>query len=617
MSWVAASLVLLGGVIAGGFAWYERTRPPSRIVALVAALAALAVAGRLAFAPIPNVLATTDIVLLTGYAVGGAPGFVVGALAALVSNFWLGQGPWTPWQMAGWGLVGVGGAALAAATGRRLGRLGLAIACALAALAYGALLDLSVMVSYGGEHSLDRYVALSARGLPFNLAHAAGNFALALVAGPALVRMLSRFRARTEFRWRERAAAAQVLAVAVAVVVVAPPSQAEGSPAGARAWLAGARNADGGLGTAPGASSSAAITGWAMLGLESSGRNPRDLGRRTPVDFLRAKAAKVRSTGDLERTILALAGAGLGAHDFAGRDLVGALRNRRGEDGSFQGQVNLTAFGVMALRASGSRRSSLRRPVSWLRRARNGDGGWGFQADEPSDPDSTGAAVQAIAAAGGGGRPAAGGVMYLRRTQKRDGGWALAETGPSNSQSTAWAVQGLVAAGTRPGSVTRNGRSPLSFLEARQADDGHYTYSKSSDQTPVWVTSQSLAAVEGEAFPVAAVPRAARSGGGGGEAKGGGTEPSGGGGGGGGGHAAATSKRGSAGKPAAANTTADTGEPAAAAPDESAQQGTTAFDTTAAESGGSSTGLVVAAIALSLVAAAAGWAVYRRRLGRG
>ena len=92
------------------------------MVALVAALAALAVVGRLVFAPIPNVEATTDIVLLTGYALGGAPGFAVGALAALASNLWLGQGPWTPWQMAGWGLVGIGGAVLARVTRRRLGR---------------------------------------------------------------------------------------------------------------------------------------------------------------------------------------------------------------------------------------------------------------------------------------------------------------------------------------------------------------------------------------------------------------------------------------------------------------------------------------------------------------
>ena len=112
-----AVFTLLGLVIAGGIAWYERSRPSSRMVALVAALAALAVAGRLVLAPIPNVVATTDVALITGYALGGAPGFAVGALAAPVSNIWLGQGPWTPWQMAGWGLCGLLGAALARLSG--------------------------------------------------------------------------------------------------------------------------------------------------------------------------------------------------------------------------------------------------------------------------------------------------------------------------------------------------------------------------------------------------------------------------------------------------------------------------------------------------------------------
>ena len=77
MSWQVSAYVLLALVLAGGFAWYERSRPPARMVALVAALAALAVAGRLAFAAIPNVVATTDIVLITGYSVGAAPGFGV------------------------------------------------------------------------------------------------------------------------------------------------------------------------------------------------------------------------------------------------------------------------------------------------------------------------------------------------------------------------------------------------------------------------------------------------------------------------------------------------------------------------------------------------------------
>ena len=105
MSWELVSFLILGAVLLAGFAWYERSRPPSQVVALVAALAALAIAGRIAFAAFPNVKPTTDIVLFAGYALGGAPGFAVGALTALVSNFWFGQGPVDPVADGGLGAV--------------------------------------------------------------------------------------------------------------------------------------------------------------------------------------------------------------------------------------------------------------------------------------------------------------------------------------------------------------------------------------------------------------------------------------------------------------------------------------------------------------------------------
>ena len=627
MSWELVAIAILLAVIVGGFAWYESSRPPSRIVALVAALAALAVAGRLVLAPVPNVVATTDIVLFTGYAIGAGPGFVVGALAALVSNFWLGQGPWTPWQMAGWGLVGIGGAVLAATTGRRLGRVGLAAACGIAGLAYGALLDLSVMVSYGGEQSLDRYLALSARGVPFNAAHAAGNVALALVAGPALVRMLLRFRARCEFRWRATleptaacAAAALVIAAGALLAVLGGPQDASASNevdaaeeartasavAGARGWLLDARNRDGGFGTAPGGSSSDAMTGWAVLGLEAAGRNPLDLRGGTPIGYLRANAETIHSTGDLERTILALAGAGVGARGFGGRDLVSSLRARRSGNGSFQGQVNLTAFGIFALRASGADGSELRHSATWLRRARNRDGGWGYQPSQPSEADSTGAALQALAAAGRGGDAAADGARYLSRVQGRDGGWALAQNGPTNSQSTAWAIQGLLAAGRNPASVTKAGHDPFQYLAARQAGNGHYRYSASSDQTPVWVTSQVLLAVSRETFPLAAVPRAPAS------ASAGGALASGGGGGGGGKRSTARGLQGNEGK-GEQRVSGDEDERRSAARPEQAEA--PAFEQASGGDGDPSTGVIVLG-GLGLLAAAltAGFFLYRRRL---
>jgi energy-coupling factor transport system substrate-specific component len=512
MSWQLTVFTGLAVVLLAGFGWYERSRPPARLVALVAALAALAVAGRLAFAPIPNVMATTDIALLTGYALGAGPGFAVGALAAPISNIWLGQGPWTVWEMAGWGMAGLIGAGLAAVAGRGLGRFGLATCCALAGLAYGALLDLSVMVTYGGEQSLDRYLALAARGVPFNVAHAAGNFAIAFAIGPALVRMLTRYRTRLEFSWRPAGAVGAALAALCLAGLAAPPPAAEAAGIDrARTWLERAQNPDGGYSFQPGSPSNPKMTGWAMLGLEAAGRNPLDVRRagRTPVGYLRTNAGRLRrDTGTLQLAILALEGAGVDARGFAGRDLVRQLRGRQAPDASFGGQVNLTAYGILALRAAGSS-AGVREAARWLRSARNGDGGWGFGPGRRSEPDSTGSALQGLAVAGGGtGR----GVAYLRRTQKREGGWGIAETGITNSQSTAFAVMGLIAARVDPSAVRRRGRSGPRFLARRQARDGHYRYSSRSDQTPVWVTSQALIAVGRQALPIAPVGRSSGGG---------------------------------------------------------------------------------------------------------
>jgi energy-coupling factor transport system substrate-specific component len=166
VSWPLASFLVLFLALALGFAWYERTHPSSRVLALVATLAALAALGRIAFAPLPNIKPTTDIVLLSGFALGGAPGLRGGRRGRLASNFVFGQGPWTPWQMGAWGLVGVFGAALGAATGHRLGRWGLAAACALAGAAYGLLLDFSTWITFVGDHTVRSFLAYSATSCP-------------------------------------------------------------------------------------------------------------------------------------------------------------------------------------------------------------------------------------------------------------------------------------------------------------------------------------------------------------------------------------------------------------------------------------------------------------------
>ena len=613
MNWQAAVIALLALTLLGGFAWYERSRPPSQIVALVAALAAISVAGRVAFSPIPNVVPSTDIILIAGYTLGGAPGFAVGALTGLVSNFWLGQGPWTPWQMAGWGLTGVLGAGLAVVSGRRMGRLSLAGVCALAGFAYGALLDFSVMFSFGGDQSLDRYLAISARGLPFNIAHAAGNAALALVAGPAMVRMLLRYRRRFEFAWKPATAGAPRpkgatagAACLVAALLITTPAAVGGSRADASgggsatavSWLRGAQNGDGGFGFAPGEQSSPAMTGWAVLGLEAAGVNPLDVdhGDATPISYLAGTVGQISTTGDVERTILLLHGAGLNPRRFQGRDLVSRLLARRGGDGSWAAQVNPTAFGILALRAAGVTAGNSH-SAGWLRGVQNDDGGWGFAANSASDPDSTGAVLQALAAAGGGSGIQRG-VSYLRGVQRSGGGFAIS-SGPVNAQSTAWAAQGLLAAGVSPTSVRSRG-TPLSYLGSTQSRDGHYRYSATSDQTPVWVTGQALMAVNNAPFPINSAPRAVSN------VKTGATS-----GGGGSGGVAANGGKGDAAKPSGKTPAASAGTPVAQQ-DEPVPVAPASSTDSGGGGGGVPDWLIVAGIAVfGAVAVWAGWLHYR------
>jgi energy-coupling factor transport system substrate-specific component len=238
MTWQVSSYAVLAVVIAVGFGWYERRKPPARVVGLVAVLAALAVVGRLAFAAIPNVKPTTDIVLFAGYALGGVPGFAVGAMGAVASNVFLGQGPWTAWQMAAWGGVGIGGALLArVARGRELSRVELAVACGVAGLAFGAFMDV-YQWSFAARQDLATYLAIAGTSLPYNLAHAIGNVVFCLLIGPVFVRSLRRYRRRFEVSWpapsRQGAmagAAGVVAALALLVTLTAPAPAIAASPA--------------------------------------------------------------------------------------------------------------------------------------------------------------------------------------------------------------------------------------------------------------------------------------------------------------------------------------------------------------------------------------------------
>ena len=113
----AVSSILLAIISVALFMLSFETRQPS-VANLVptAVFSALGAAGRIAFAPLAYVKPVSAVAIFAGAFLGRHAGFLVGALSALLSNAFFGQGSWTPWQMYAWGLVGYLGGLLATFT---------------------------------------------------------------------------------------------------------------------------------------------------------------------------------------------------------------------------------------------------------------------------------------------------------------------------------------------------------------------------------------------------------------------------------------------------------------------------------------------------------------------
>jgi energy-coupling factor transport system substrate-specific component len=184
-----ATLLAAAALVAAGVAWFESGPDSTRELALVATLGSAAAAGRVLFAAIPGVQPVTVVTVVAGVALGLRAGVATGAIAAFVSNLFLGQGVWTPQQMLGWAACGAVGALLAPALRSRW-----ALAAVTAVLGFAFSASMDVWLWYGFfPHTWQALVATLGRGVWFDASHAIGNVVLALTIGPELRRMLARY----------------------------------------------------------------------------------------------------------------------------------------------------------------------------------------------------------------------------------------------------------------------------------------------------------------------------------------------------------------------------------------------------------------------------------------
>ncbi|WP_052045144.1 ECF transporter S component [Caloranaerobacter azorensis] len=178
------------------FFWsFEKRRTSTKEISLISTMATLAAISRIPFAVLMSVQPTTFIVMITGYVFGPQIGFMVGAVAALVSNFFLGQGPWTPWQMFSWGICGI----LAAMLG--MGRDGFklkqfVVLSFICGYIFGWIMNIWHWASFIYPLTFRTFIATYISSMPFDTLHAFGNVIFSLLFGKSFYYVLIRFKRR-------------------------------------------------------------------------------------------------------------------------------------------------------------------------------------------------------------------------------------------------------------------------------------------------------------------------------------------------------------------------------------------------------------------------------------
>ena len=155
---------------------------------LVSVLTALSVAGRF----IPLLKPVAAMTILSGVYLGGEAGFLVGALSAVISNFYFGQGPWTPFQMFAWGLIGLIAGYLSRPMQKSRGLL--LLYGLIAGIAYSFIMDIWTVLWADGYFNLSRYAAAVISAAQFTIIYAVSNVIFLLVFSKPIGKILERIK---------------------------------------------------------------------------------------------------------------------------------------------------------------------------------------------------------------------------------------------------------------------------------------------------------------------------------------------------------------------------------------------------------------------------------------
>ncbi|MBB3112761.1 energy-coupling factor transport system substrate-specific component [Paenibacillus phyllosphaerae] len=176
---------------------FESRKPQARELIIIAVLTAIAVAGRSAFFMLPQFKPVLAIVIIAGVSMGAEAGFLVGAMAGFVSNFFFGQGPWTPWQMFSFGIIGFLAGILFKKGWLKRSKALLCVFGGLSAiLIYGGLMNLSSVTLFASTFNKEALLAAYASGIWFDLVHAAATVIFLFLLSRPMLEKLDRIKTK-------------------------------------------------------------------------------------------------------------------------------------------------------------------------------------------------------------------------------------------------------------------------------------------------------------------------------------------------------------------------------------------------------------------------------------
>lgn len=174
---------------------FESRKPQAKEIVTVSVLCAAAVAGRTAFYTLPQFKPVAAVVIISGICFGGETGFLVGAVTAFVSNFFFGQGPWTPWQMFAFGIIGLIAGVLFNLKLLRKEKISLCIFGFLSVFTvYGIIMNSASVIMSQAKPDFEIIKASCIMGMPFDLVHAASTAFFLWFAAEPLIEKIERVK---------------------------------------------------------------------------------------------------------------------------------------------------------------------------------------------------------------------------------------------------------------------------------------------------------------------------------------------------------------------------------------------------------------------------------------